>query len=279
MSRRSCSGSSRSRSSSPSRPCSDGAKRFLELKEHLNAAGVILAIIIAARVVLWFAPTVRWTDQVFRATVLGPGLRALLRTPVDFLLTMAAAAAVVALAFDLVDRLRRTIRRRLPPPDDRREWAMFAATQLGAGTAVALLLVGYEVLLGNAISATSVDALHFSLHPLASARLAFAVGLATCTSRRLLVRHRRRRVDDVAVANTAQWRHRGRGIRAAGASRSCHLDFSARDRRRAIDRSGAADRIRRARVPVPGVGNGVGAAPLPPRVAGAAPFHRRARIC
>ena len=118
----------------------------------------------------------------FRTTVLGPGLRALLRTPVDFLLTMAAAAAVVALAFDLVDRLRRTVRHRLSPPDNRREWALFAATQLGAGTVVALLLVGYEVLLGNAISATSVDALHFSLHPLASARLAFAVGLVLAQS-------------------------------------------------------------------------------------------------
>jgi signal transduction histidine kinase len=155
---------------------------FPELNEHLSAAGLILAIIIAARVVLWFAPTVRWTDQVFRTNVLGPGLRALLRTPVDFLLTMAAAAAVVALAFDLVDRLRRTIRRRLPTPENRREWAIFAATQLGAGTVVALLLVGYEVLLGNAISATSVDALHFSLHPLASARLAFAVGLVLAQS-------------------------------------------------------------------------------------------------
>ena len=155
---------------------------FPKLKEHLNATGVILTMIVAARVVLWFAPTLRWTDQVFRTNVLGPGLRALLRTPVDFLLTMAAAAAVIALAFDLVDRLRRTVRRRLPPPDDRREWALFAATQLGAGTAVALLLVGYEVLLGNAISATSVDALHFSLHPLASARLAFAVGLLLAQS-------------------------------------------------------------------------------------------------
>ena len=150
---------------------------FPQLTEHLNAAGVILAMIVAARLVLWFAPTIRWTDQVFRTNVLGPGLRTLLRTPADFLLTMAAAAAVIALTFDLVDRLRRTVRYRLPPPDSRREWTLFAATQLGAGTAVALLLVGYEVLLGNAISATSVDALHFSLHPLASARLAFAVGL------------------------------------------------------------------------------------------------------
>jgi signal transduction histidine kinase len=46
-----------------------------------------------------------------------------------------------------------------------------------AGALVALLLVGYEVLLGNAIAATSLDALHFSLHPLVAARVAFAVGL------------------------------------------------------------------------------------------------------
>ena len=150
---------------------------FPKLKDHLKAIGVILAILAAVRLMLWFAPTGRWTDQVFRLTTLGPGLRTLLRTPVDFLLTMATIAAVVVLAFDLVERLRRRVRHRRPPPDTRTEWAVFGITQLGAGTAVALLLVGYEVLLGNAISATSVDALHFSLHPLVSARLAFALGL------------------------------------------------------------------------------------------------------
>ena len=150
---------------------------FPALNDHLKAMGVILSLLAAARLLLWLAPTERWTDQVFRLTALGPGLRILLRTPIDFLLTLATIAAVVVLAFDLVERLRRTIRHRLPPPDSRSDWAMFATTQLGAGAAVALLLVGYEVLLGNAISATSVDALHFSLHPLVSARLAFAVGL------------------------------------------------------------------------------------------------------
>jgi len=150
---------------------------FPTLKDHLNAIGVVLAMLAAARLLLWFAPTARWTDQVFRLTALGPGLRTLLRTPVDFLLTMAAVAAVVVLAFDLVERLRRTVRHRLPSPETRHDWTLFAGTQLGAGAAVALLLVGYEVLLGNAISATSVDALHFSLHPLVSARLAFALGL------------------------------------------------------------------------------------------------------
>ena len=139
--------------------------------------GVILALLAAARLLLWFAPTARWTDQVFRLAALGPVLRTLLRTPIDFLLTMATIAAFVVLAFDLVERLRRTLRHRLPPPESRQDWSVFGITQLGAGAAVALLLVGYEVLLGNAISATSVDALHFSLHPLVSARLAFALGL------------------------------------------------------------------------------------------------------
>ena len=150
---------------------------FPKLREHMNAIAVILALLLTARVLLWLAPTARWTDQVFRTTALGPGLRTLLRTPVDFLLTMATIAAIVVLAFDLVERLRRAIRHRMPPPASRQEWVVFAMTQLGAGAAVALLLVGYEVLLGNAISATSVDALHFSLHPLVSARLAFALGL------------------------------------------------------------------------------------------------------
>ena len=150
---------------------------FLKLTDHLKAVGVILAMLAAARLLLWFAPTERWTDQVFRTAALGPGLRTLLRTPMDFLLTLAVIATVIVLTFDLVERLRRTIRHRLPPPDGRHDWTLFAAAHVGAGAAVALLLVGYEVLLGNAISATSVDALHFSLHPLVSARLAFAVGL------------------------------------------------------------------------------------------------------
>jgi signal transduction histidine kinase len=150
---------------------------YPKLKDHLKLVGIILAMLAVARLLLWFAPTARWTDQVFRLTTLGPGLRTLLRTPIDFLLTMATIAAVVVLTFDLVERLRHTMRHRLPPPDTRSEWSVFAASQLGAGAAVSLLLVGYEVLLGNAISATSVDALHFSLHPLVSARLAFALGL------------------------------------------------------------------------------------------------------
>ena len=39
-----------------------------------------------------------------------------------------------------------------------RDWLLFSAAQLVAGMLIALILVGYEVILGNAISATSVDA-------------------------------------------------------------------------------------------------------------------------
>jgi signal transduction histidine kinase len=151
---------------------------FRSLKNQVKVVGIIAAILIAARGLLWFAPTDRWTDQIFRAAALGAPLRILLRTPVDFLLTMALLTGMVVLAFELTERLRREVRHRRPPPTSRQDWAAFAITQLTSGALVALLLVGYEVLLGNAISATSVDALHFSLHPLNAARLAFAIGLA-----------------------------------------------------------------------------------------------------
>ncbi len=147
------------------------------LAPHLTTTGIFIALLVIARGLLWFAPTEEWTGQIFHTAALGTVLRTLLRTPVDFLFTMALMAALLILAFDLTERLRRRIRHRQPPPVTRHDWAVFAITQLGAGVLVALLLVGYEVLLGNAIAATSVDALHFSLHPLVAARLAFAVGV------------------------------------------------------------------------------------------------------
>jgi signal transduction histidine kinase len=150
---------------------------FPMLAPHLKVVGLIVTLLAAARWLLWLAPTIDWTDQVFHTAALGRGLRILLRTPVDFLLSMAVAAAAVVLAFDLTERLRRNIRHRRPPPITRYEWTAFAAAQAGAGLLVASFLIGYEVLLGDTIAATSVDALHFSLHPIAPARLAFAIGL------------------------------------------------------------------------------------------------------
>ena len=152
-------------------------RSFVNVDEHVKAAATITAVLLAARVLLWFAPTIRWTDQIFHTAALGSALRMVLRTPVDFLLTIALFASILVLAFDIADRLRRTIRHRHQSPMSRRDWGVFAGTQLVAGAVVGLLLVTYEVLLGSAILATSVDALHFSLHPFDTARLAFAIGL------------------------------------------------------------------------------------------------------
>jgi nitrogen fixation/metabolism regulation signal transduction histidine kinase len=148
-----------------------------QMSRHMKAVALIVTLLAAGRLLLWWAPTIDWTDQIFHTSLLGAGLRRMLRTPADFLLTMALLAAMLALGFDLTERLRRVVRRRYPPPVARSDWILFGITQLAAGALVALLLLWYEVLLGNAIAATSVDALHFSLHPLVSARLAFAVGL------------------------------------------------------------------------------------------------------
>jgi signal transduction histidine kinase len=145
--------------------------------DHLRAAAAILSVLLASRALLWSVPMSRSSEQIFRTGALGPTLRSVLRSPIDFLLTLACIAAMLLLAFDIADRLRRRLRRHHASPASRQAWTLFVVTQLGAGALVGLLLVAYEVLLGNVISATSVDALHFSLHPFEVPRLAFAVGM------------------------------------------------------------------------------------------------------
>jgi signal transduction histidine kinase len=153
---------------------------FRTVADHSSAIAMVLALLLAARALLWLAPVRTWTAQIFHTETIGAPLRALLRSPIDFVLTMLLLTAVVMLGFDVAERIRHMIRHRHAAPATRRDWVLFAVSQLSAGTFVALLLVGYEVLLGNAISATSVDALHFSLHPWdpsAAARVAFAIAV------------------------------------------------------------------------------------------------------
>jgi hypothetical protein len=152
------------------------SSRRVAFGAQVRAGLVVVALLVFARVLLWMAPTWQWTDQIFHTAAIGPILRTTLRSPIDFLFTMAALAGLLALAFALVEEARRRIHRR-PTTSTGRARTGFVVAQLGAGALVALLLVSYEGLLGNAIAATSVDALHFSLHPFVSARLAFAVGL------------------------------------------------------------------------------------------------------
>jgi signal transduction histidine kinase len=148
--------------------------------DRTSVLAVVFALLLGARALLWLTPATDWTTQIFHPQALGASEGALLRSPIDFLLTMMLAAALVILGFDLAERLRGKMRRRRPSPASNQQWAVFAASQVTAGVLIALLVVSSEIVLGNAITATSVDALHFSLHPwdaTATARVAFAIAV------------------------------------------------------------------------------------------------------
>ena len=239
-------------------------------RDQVSVLGIVVAALVSARVLLWLAPTVTWTDQVFHTEALAPPLRALLRSPVDFLLTMLLFAALVTLGLELTDRLRRAIQHRRPPPRSNQEWATFAVSQLAAGALVALLVVGYEVVLGDAISATSVDALHFSLHPWVTARVAFAIAVILAQAVVVWTGSVRPAAHIAAVAHSSH-RPGGRcGRSSAGTSGGGHCGVSPRDRRCALDRAPVANSACGPCVHHGGVDRGVGAASIPARLAGAA---------
>ena len=56
--------------------------------DQLSVLGLVLALLLGARALLWLAPVRTWTPQVFHTEALGTALRALLRSPLDFLLTL-----------------------------------------------------------------------------------------------------------------------------------------------------------------------------------------------
>ena len=98
-------------------------------------------------------------------------------TPLDLLLTTLTLAVVVWLVLDLVER-RRFARPRVPVlADTVAARVTIAAAFLLVGAADAGLLLGYEHLLRRVVADTSLDLLHFSLHPLSSGRLAVEFAL------------------------------------------------------------------------------------------------------
>ena len=130
--------------------------------------------------------------------------------PIDFLLTMALAAAMLVLAFDLVERLRRTVRQRLPPPDSaarlddlrshaarrRRRWSRCCSSATRCCSAT---------------RSPRRRSMRCTFRCTRSSRRASPLPSADPRAGgRLLGRHRRGRADDAAVANAARGRHRAR---------------------------------------------------------------------
>jgi signal transduction histidine kinase len=97
--------------------------------------------------------------------------------PVSLLLFALGSLAMVCIAVDLVERRRVASPR---PPlflADGRGAIRAAALSLTAGVAGTAVLAVYERLLHRVVDATSLDVLHFSLHPLSATRLFIAFAL------------------------------------------------------------------------------------------------------
>src|SRR5919198_1094298 len=100
-----------------------------------------------------------------------------LREPLPFLVTALAAAGIVWVAVDAIER------RRLAPPRPRlvgtgaQAMAVVAGMYALAGAAAVVIVWNYERALQRLVSHTTLDLLHFSLHPVNGSRLAITGGL------------------------------------------------------------------------------------------------------
>ena len=139
-------------------PLIDRRGRTRDTAVFLGATAALVLLLITARSVLYFA--------------LKPLAPSQEPTPFDLLLTTVTLAAVVWLMLDLIER-RRFARPRPPVL----AWTPGAAGAVAAGYLIAGMATGallwwYDVLLRRVVGDTSLDLLHFSLHPVSAARLA-----------------------------------------------------------------------------------------------------------
>lgn len=175
-------------------------RRTHALRTHLVASAGIVVSLVLSRTLFRFATT---QIEVAQSLV----------SPVDLLLTSLVAAALVWLLVDLIEgrRLARP-RARLLAADAS---GLVAVVYLAVGVLDAALIWGYGRFLQSVVSRTTIDLLHFSLHPFDATRLGLAFGLlllhaaviwsaaALIRAPTLLWRLRRRRVPAVAAASWA----------------------------------------------------------------------------
>jgi hypothetical protein len=140
-------------------------------------AASMIAVIVASRVALMMGSPARWADHSlfsnveFSSGLLGP----LLASPYEFLVTAIGAAGIVAVLLGTVEEWR--VRRRRHPTTMSTALGRFVLAQASAGVCLAALLVIYQGFLGHIVASTTLDLLHFSLHPWSPSRLAVHVGL------------------------------------------------------------------------------------------------------
>ena len=172
-------------------PLLDWRRSLVRAAPYAAAAVLIGGAIVLSRLVLRLASPADWLDaSVFSgAEYASPLLRPLLTSPFDYLLTAIAASSLVALLLYALAAWRLTF---WPPrmsshrPGERacgrrrvtgRTIGLFAVTQIAAGTVVAFVLTAYRGFLQDTVANTTIDLLHYSLHPWSTSRLALQVGL------------------------------------------------------------------------------------------------------
>ena len=103
-----------------------------------------------------------------------------MRSPADWLATSVLVLALVALAFDLVARLRLARRGAATATD---AWqAAFWSVQAAAGTAVGAVLVDHASRLHGIVGVSGPHGVSFAVYPVEPARLAVVVGLLAATA-------------------------------------------------------------------------------------------------
>jgi signal transduction histidine kinase len=160
-------------------PALDDRNRARQSGRYATMAALAALAIVGGRILLRAASFADWSDAplfsgaAYASTLLPP----FLTSPFDFLATAFTGGSLVALAMMAIEawRVRGWPRRRSIGTAARR--AAYVGMQLVAGAALATVLIAHAVLIRDTIEHTSLDLLHFSLHPWNGARLALQIGL------------------------------------------------------------------------------------------------------
>ncbi len=160
-------------------PMLDVRSRARTASAYTRAALAVCAALIVARWIFWIvvprATSARpvFSPETYSSDLLSP----LLASPIDLLCTALLAVALVTMFADALERLRRS-RSRFQFRRGASNLTLTNVSRQVIVTAIVFgLIVGLERLLEDTLRNSSVDILHFSLHPWDSARLAINLGV------------------------------------------------------------------------------------------------------
>ncbi len=160
-------------------PLLDWRNRLPRARPYAVAIALVAGAIVASRLVMRLASPADWSEHplLSGAEYASPLLHPFLTSPFDFLMTALAASSLVALLLYAVEAWRVSLWHGRYRVAGFGPTAAFAALQFGAGTGLAVLLAAQQVFLRDTVANTTLDLLHFSLHPWSTSRLALQVGL------------------------------------------------------------------------------------------------------